>query len=280
VKVAAVDVREAGVRAEVDGVPVEADVLIGADGANGLTARSLGLGAEPTLGVAFEGNVPHGAADRDRYRGLALIELGTVPGGYGWVFPKGDHVNVGVGGWEHVGPTLRERLRELCRRHAIDPDSVESLRGHRLPLRRPGSALARGRALLVGDAAGLVDPISGDGMYEAFVSSRLAAEATLDVLAGRTDSLEPYAQQISRRLGPMAAASWDAKIAFDRFPRTTFALAGAPLVWGVVERILCGELSHPGDARGPARAPLRAIEALARAVGAPGSGYRVEARAA
>jgi geranylgeranyl reductase family protein len=279
-KVGAVEAGETWVRAEVDGVAVEADVLIGADGANGLTARSLGLGAEPTLGVAFEGNVPYDAVDRDRYRGLALIELGTVPGGYGWVFPKGDHVNVGVGGWEHVGPTLRERLRELCRRHAIDPDAVESLRGHRLPLRRPGSTLARGRALLVGDAAGLVDPISGDGMYEAFVSARLAAEAALDLLAGRNDTLEPYAQQISRRLGPMAAASWDAKIAFDRFPRMTFALAGAPLVWGVVERILCGELSHPGDARGPARAPLRAIEALARAVGAPGSGYRVEARAA
>jgi geranylgeranyl reductase family protein len=280
VKVGGVETREDGVRLLVNGEPVEAGILVGADGANGLTARSLGLGGEPTLGVAFEGNVPYGAADAARYRGLALIELGTVPGGYGWVFPKGDHVNVGVGGWEHVGPTLRTRLRELCERHAIDPGAVESLRGHRLPLRRPGAALARGRALLVGDAAGLVDPISGDGMYEAFVSARLGAEAALEVLAGRAETVEPYAQAVQRRLGPMAAASWDAKIAFDRFPRLTFALAGAPLVWGVVERILAGELSHPGDARGPARAPLRAIEALARAVGAPGSGYRLEARAA
>jgi geranylgeranyl reductase family protein len=278
--VAAVEADDRGARAVVDGAPVEAQVLIGADGANGVSARSLGLGANPTLGVAFEGNVPYGKVDPDRYRALALIELGTVPGGYGWVFPKGDHVNVGVGGWEHVGPTLRERLRDLCGKHGIDPDAVLNLRGHRLPLRRPGSALARGRALLVGDAAGLVDPISGDGMYEAFVSSRLAAEAALDVLAGRADHLQPYAQAVQRQLGPMAAASWDAKIAFDRFPRMTFALAGAPLVWGVVERILCGELSHPGLARGPARAPLRAIETLARAVGAPGTGYRVEARAA
>jgi geranylgeranyl reductase family protein len=280
VKVTGVEADERGARATVDGAPVEADVLIGADGANGVTARALGLGGEPTLGVAFEGNVSYGAADRERYRGLALIELGTVPGGYGWVFPKGDHVNVGVGGWEHVGPTLRERLRDLCRKHGIDPDAVESLRGHRLPLRRPGSALARGRALLVGDAAGLVDPISGDGMYEAFVSSRLAAEAALDVLSGRAETVELYAKKLQGCLGPMAAASWDAKIAFDRFPRLTFALAGAPLVWGVVERIVSGELSHPGDARGPARAPLRAIEALARAVGAPGTGYRLEARAA
>ena len=279
VKVTGLEAGDGEVRAVVDGERVEAQVLIGADGANGVTARSLGLGGEPTLGVAFEGNVPYGAADPERYRGLALIELGNVPGGYGWVFPKGDHVNVGVGGWEHVGSTLRGRLRELCQHHGFDSDAVQSLRGHRLPLRHPRSALARGRALVVGDAAGLVDPISGDGMYEAFVSSRLAAEAALDVLAGRATDLEPYAQRLSRGLGPMAAASWDAKIAFDRFPRLTFALAGAPFVWGVVERILSGELNSPGDARGPARAPLRAIEALARAVGAPGSGYRVEARA-
>jgi len=280
VKVADLVQEADGVRANVGGEPVEASVLIGADGANGVVGRALGLGAEPAYGVAFEGNVAYGAADRDRYRGLALIELGTVPGGYGWVFPKGDHVNVGVGGWEHVGPTLRERLRELCARHGIRDSAVERLRGHRLPLRRPGAALASGRAVVVGDAAGLVDPISGDGMYEAFVSSRLAAEAALEVLGGRAASLEAYARAVQERLGPMAAASWDAKIAFDRFPRLTFALAGAPLVWGVVERILSGELSHPGAARGPARAPLRAIEALARAVGAPGAGYRLEARAA
>jgi len=270
---------ESGVGVTVDGTPVEAEVLVGADGVNGTTRKVLDLGGEYVLGVAFEGNVPKELVG-DRFDGIAEFELGTIPGGYGWVFPKGDHVNVGVGGWEHVGPTLRDRLDDLCARHGIDKQHVESLRGHRLPLRRPGSALARRRALVVGDAAGLVDPISGDGMYAAFVSARLASEAVLDLLAGRAESLEPYAQAVQRRLGPMAAASWDAKIAFDRFPRLTFALAGAPLVWGVVERIVCGELSHPGDARGPARAPLRAIEALARAVGAPGSGYRVEARAA
>ena len=90
-----------------------------------------------------------------------MIELGTIPGGYGWVFPKGDHVNVGVGGWESEGPRLRMHLDELCRRHGIESDGLESVRGHRLPLRRGGFVPARGRMLLVGDAAGLVDPLTG-----------------------------------------------------------------------------------------------------------------------
>jgi flavin-dependent dehydrogenase len=85
-----------------------ADALIGADGANGIVARSLGLCHRPLYGVALEGNVAHGRADRARYAGRFVFELGFVRGGYGWIFPKRDHVNVGVGGWAGAaacGPT-------------------------------------------------------------------------------------------------------------------------------------------------------------------------------
>ena len=249
----------------VDGEPVAADVVVGADGANGISARTLGLGGPITHGVAYEGNT----AFEERYRGLAVIELGTIPGGYGWVFPKGDHLNVGVGGWEAEGPHLRAHLAELCRRHGIDEAGLEGVRGHRLPLRRVGFVPARGRALLVGDAAGLVDPLTGDGMYEAFLSARLGADAVLDVLGGRAETVEPYVDRLAAALGPLAGASWGAKVALDRFPRATFALARAPLVWPVVERLVRGDISAPGEARGLARPPLKAISALARLAGVP-----------
>jgi geranylgeranyl reductase family protein len=236
------------------------EIVVGADGANGTTARTLGLGGTITHGIAFEGNAPF----EDRFRGLAVIELGTIPGGYGWVFPKSDHVNVGVGGWESEGPRLREHLAELCRRHDIDEAGLESVRGHRLPLRRGGFVPARGRAILVGDAAGLVDPLTGDGMYEAFVSARLASDAILDVLAGRAETVDPYTDRLAEALGPLAKASWGAKIALDRYPRTTFALARAPLVWPVVERLVRGDIKAPDEARGLARPPLKAIAALAK----------------
>ena len=123
---------------------------------------------------------------RDPYDGTAWVELGIVPGGYGWVFPKGDHANLGVGGWMSEGPRLRAHLDRLAREHGVDPATLENVRGHRLPMREPGAPAARGRLLLVGDAAGLVDPLSGDGMYEAFVlaswlrrrSPRVARRAT------------------------------------------------------------------------------------------------------
>jgi flavin-dependent dehydrogenase len=249
-----------GLSLTTDGAAVQADVIVGADGANGTTARALGLGGPVTHGVAFEGN----AAFDERYRGLAVIELGTIPGGYAWVFPKGDHVNVGVGGWEAEGPRLRGHLAELCRRHGIDGAALESVRGHRLPLRRSGFVAARGRAIVVGDAAGLVDPLTGDGMYEAFVSARLASAEVLDVLAGRAETVDGYNARLSAALGALAHASWGAKIALDRYPRATFTLARAPLVWPVVERLVRGDISAPSEARGLARPPLKAIAALAR----------------
>jgi geranylgeranyl reductase family protein len=243
---------------------IQAAIAIGADGVNGVSARSTGMEQRVVYGVALEGNVANDAVPAGRYAGVAVIELGCIAGGYGWVFPKGDHVNVGVGGWEHQGPRLREHLWRLCNEHRIERESVESLRGYRLPLRRPGSIPARGRVLLVGDAAGLVDPLSGDGMFEAFVSGRLAADAVLDVLADRWATVEPYADALERAIGAHSAASWQAKLALDRFPLLTFALLRLPPVWRVVDALVRGDLAHPGEARGLARGPLRFVEALGR----------------
>lgn len=276
VRVTRVRLGEQGVEVEAGGIRLRAAALVGADGCNGVTAKALGLGGDPTYGVALEGNLPFVHADAGRYARTAVLELATLAGGYGWVFPKGDHLNFGVGGWEREGPALRAHLRRLCREHGVDEGKLEGLRGHRLPLRRPDAPLARGRALVVGDAAGLVDPLSGDGMYECFVSARLAAEAVAALLSGRAADLSPYDAAVRRALGRLAAASWGAKIAFDRFPRLTFVLSRPPFVWPIVEGLLRGDLAHPGASRGLGRGPLKLVEALAAAAGSPGARYRTD----
>jgi geranylgeranyl reductase family protein len=253
------DIRDDGVGDD------SARVVIGADGANGVTARSLGLRTDREHGVALEGNLANERVDAARYARRLVLEFGTVPGGYGWVFPKGDHVNLGVGGWEGEGPRLRDHLARLCEAHGVDPDALTEVRGHRLPLRHPGSVLAGGRVALVGDAAGLVDPLSGDGMYEAFLSARLAAEHALAILAGERDSFDEYAAQLEQRLAPLVRASWGAKHALDRFPRLTFTVARAPYLWDLVVRMMRGEIGAPREATGPVRIPLRVLRRIARA---------------
>ena len=262
-----------------DPASVNARLIVAADGANGTATRALDLGGDIVHGVALEGNVAHTHVDPARYRGRMVLEFGVIPGGYAWVFPKGDHVNVGVGGWHATGTRAREHLRVLCERHGIDPENVTDTRGHRLPMRRPGARLAHGTALAVGDAAGLVDPVSGDGMYEAFVSSRLAAAAILDVLEGREATLEPYEHALRRALDPIASAGWGAKVALDRFPRAVFMIMRLPVTWRALEKLVTGEVRDPGSTRGIERRAMKLIEALARRAGDPGRAYRTPAAA-
>ena len=110
VKVSRVEVDDDGATISAGRDRIRSQVVVGADGANGPTARAAGCAADYAYGVALEANVPYEAIDASRYRSRAVVELGEIPGGYGWVFPKGDHVNVGVGGWQSEGPRLREHL--------------------------------------------------------------------------------------------------------------------------------------------------------------------------
>jgi geranylgeranyl reductase family protein len=269
------DISERGAR--VDGTWIDSALLIGADGANGPTARSLDLADTRIYGVALEGNIPHNLTNPKRWQRKVVIELGTIPGGYCWIFPKGDHINIGVGGWENTGPTLRKHLQEFCKRRGFDHAKLEELRGYRLPARRPHAALARGRALLIGDAAGLVDPLWGDGIYAALASSKLASVAAVDLLAGHTTDLRSYARSIVSDLGLMTAFAWDAKAALDRFPRLTLgALISAP-GWRIIENLLRGEIRDPDAERGATQIAIQSLQALGRRAGWPGTDYRTEA---
>ena len=118
---------------------------------------------------------------------------------------------------------------------------------------------------MIGDAAGLVDPFSGDGMYEAFLSAQLVTEAALAVLAGtrrRASSRTPPPWSAGSRRS--TSAGWGARAAFARFPRTTFAIARLPVTFRAVEKLLRGDLSHPGAARGLEKGAIRLIDAVAR----------------
>jgi geranylgeranyl reductase family protein len=249
---------------------IAAKVIICADGANGHTARALGIPDDRDYGVALEGNI---AGDVQEYRGRLVLELGVLPGGYGWVFPKGDHVNVGVGGWAKEAPTLRAQLSRFCANYGLDESRLEAVRGYRLPLLKPTTVLARGRAALIGDAAGLVDPLSGDGIYEAFLSAKLVTASALDVLEGRAAGLEPYARDVRRALASQLAAAWGAKVALDRFPRLTYTAVRSPYVWKAVESLIGGDVPSPSAMRGLRRASLRVVAAIARASGNPGKAY-------
>jgi geranylgeranyl reductase family protein len=206
------------VELETGGGALRARFLVAADGATGPTARAAGwsepLDSVPALDaeVQVRPRLLAELADRARF------DLGVPPGGYGWVFPKADHLSVGVGVFARGG--ARRRLRDELQRYldavGLGEGTVLRVRGAPIPV-RPRSHPGRGRVLLVGDAAGLADPLTGEGISLAIRSGRLAAEA---LLAARLDpsAVAPTYQAALRRtvLGELRIARGLAWVLYRR----------------------------------------------------------------
>jgi flavin-dependent dehydrogenase len=173
------------------------------------------------------------------------LDLGGYPGGYGWLFPKATHVNIGVGVWHHLGPSLRERLNRLTRTYGFDPAALRDLRGHALPARRPDAPLVDGRILLVGDAAGLLDPLSGEGIYSAVWSGRAAASHLAAYLSDEAPDLRGYQHEVERMLAPelRTARRW-LDIAQVAPALATIMLRRSPRVWADLCGLVRGEQTY------------------------------------
>lgn len=174
----------AGVIEHSDGVQVTtsggrsfaARYLIGADGANSTVARALGLRRRRMLGGTLEAEVEPDAVTLARWGGTAMLQFGTCPSGYVWIFPKKRWLSVGIAHFSPGKADLRGILTREMANFGIDLTGVQ-LYGHPLPFHGKPERLHTGRCLLVGDAAGLVDPLLGEGIRFAMRSAEIAAQA-------------------------------------------------------------------------------------------------------
>lgn len=176
-------------------------VLIGADGVNSMVGRGLfGRAYDPgRIGFALEAEVPvaPGAADR-----VALLDVTAANWGYAWVFPKHDSLTVGIGGVQGRNPDLKATFQAWLLARGHDPAALK-IKGHHLPFGDPRPDPGRGAVLLVGDAAGFVDPITGEGIAWAVKSVQLAAEAAAEAIAAGAP--EAAMAGYARRLRPVQA---------------------------------------------------------------------------
>ncbi|MCH7577338.1 MAG: geranylgeranyl reductase family protein [Chloroflexi bacterium] len=250
-----------------DGGSYAARALIGADGANGVVGRATGIRPQCEEAVALEGKVAYPNGVPTDWRDFIGLDFGWLAGGYGWVFPKGDHLNVGVGAWKYAAFTLRPKLAEFCCRYGFDAGALENLRGHHLPVRVPGSRIARGPVAVVGDAAGLVDPLTGEGIHMAFMSGRMAAQASLRLLAGEADDLSLYQRAVDRRLQPELTVSRKLQELLQFAPPPYMAvMRRSGKFWRLFCHLIRGELTYLDFLRmiGPLRLAVDVFAAIAQ----------------
>jgi geranylgeranyl reductase family protein len=199
-----------------------ARAVVGADGSAGRTGAHVGVKVgQVDLGLEAEIPVPETVAED--WRGRVLIDWGPLPGSYGWVFPKGDTLTVGVICARGEGAATKRYLEEFIGRLGLAGFEPSVSSGHLTRCRTDDSPLSRGRVLVCGDAAGLLEPWTREGISYALRSGRLAGEWAVriadayDAVDVRRESLN-YAFAVKAGLGVEMSVGRKLLAVFERRP--------------------------------------------------------------
>lgn len=226
-------------------------VLIGADGANGVVRRALNseLAFFNQAGLSFEIERDRVIEDRLDHH-IMRVDWGTLPSGYAWIFPKGDCLNVGVGTpvafSKRLKPYLYDFLHHerILKTERIDLDALH-VSGHKLPSWTDRTTLVDQNVLVIGDAAGLIEPLTGDGISYGVQSARLAADVVTRWLSGRGADLSEYREAVQRAIVPELTSSRTLMTFLNAFPMMAHEiLRRNERIWQLLSRILTGEESY------------------------------------
>jgi geranylgeranyl reductase family protein len=174
------------VQVETSAGACQAKFLLGADGAQSAVARKLDLMKEPSHILA-----------------VIQIDWGSLKRSYAYLFPKKNFLSLGAGGFGIPAAKIKNYHGAfLAIRWQKEVNPPFSAAGFLLPLRQKRRPIQKGRCLLLGDAAGLVDPFTGEGIYNAIRSAQLAAPVLAEALRNGWNSLQPGQEAIDRQLMP------------------------------------------------------------------------------
>lgn len=249
-------------------------LVIGADGASGVIARLTGLQDHIQPGLAWEAEVRADAETIQRFSQTVFLDWGTLPGGYAWMFPKNDHFSIGVGGpaslskWmiPYYNKFLKYLSSETGQWMVTNGNSIKepssfmtcdgkpatlSFKSWPIPVRVRKSRFHRGRVMVTGDAAGLSEPLTGEGIYYAIRSGILAANACTEFLKGKTGSLHSYTDSVNDELMTELLEANRIKHIFNTVPlKIHHFVRDSDRAWRAFGKVLRGERWYADVRRG------------------------------
>lgn len=251
-------------RVETNHGAYRAQVVIGADGAESIVAKQVGLRAERNRRFAAFALEAEVRMARDVLDGAALVDY-RFSRGYGWIFPKGETYNIGVGsGDPREFKHLRVHLdRFITENHLPIVGPVRAV-GHRIPVWTHAESLHRGNVILAGDAAGLADALWGEGISYALMSGQIAALSVWDYLTRSIENFDAYTARIHnqltsdlRRMYHLAYLVYGLpSVAFPLFARSPWMQkmaagivsgdSSASRIWRCACALKLGEMKHGG----------------------------------
>ncbi|WP_431966656.1 geranylgeranyl reductase family protein [Actinacidiphila sp. bgisy160] len=231
-----------------DGETILARAVVGADGSASRIGAHVGVKmAQVDLGL--EAEIPVPAEVAEDWAGRVLIDWGPLPGSYGWVFPKGETLTVGVISARGDGAATKRYLEDFVGRLGLAGFEPSISSGHLTRCRADDSPLSRGRVLVCGDAAGLLEPWTREGISFALRSGRLAGEWAAriaeahDAVDARRQALN-YAFAVKAGLGVEMGVGRRMLGVFEKRPGLLHAaLTTLPPAWNAFAKITRGSSS-------------------------------------
>lgn len=183
---------------------IKAKLLLGADGVRSTIRKNLGINYDKTkLGFCLEAEIKTSPAKIDQFNNMLKLDFSYFKKGYAWAFPKksGGTVNVGIGGYLEAVQNNEPKIKDLLIEYIKDLDISNdfdniNIKGALLPFGGSVDIFGKGNVILLGDAAGLVSPLSGEGIAYALESGIIAADCSIKFFKEKSPLVETYTIKI------------------------------------------------------------------------------------
>ena len=224
----------------------QGEFVIGADGGRSVVASSVGIENRDGF-VGIETEVSVGDHDMARWKSLIVADVGWASRGYGWLFPKKDHLSIGIGARIDKARNLKSAYWQFLNSLNLGQYTVSNWSAGFIPMYKGKPKVVQGRIALVGDAAGLGDPLTGEGIGNALLSAQLAAPAIEKALSRGTPSLDAYQQAVEQVIAPeVETARFLSRIIFS-MPKKILEVARLDgRIWNAGCALVRGETTYSG----------------------------------
>jgi geranylgeranyl reductase family protein len=243
----AIQIKDLGVEVSTAIGSFFSEFIVGADGSRSQVREAMDVDIikSKALIVGLQTDVSVTKKELARWKSQIGIDIGRIRGGYGWVFPKADHLSIGIGAPSDKAKGLKNILSEYRDSLKLGQHTVLRWNAGLLPVCVEQPIVSRDRAILIGDAAGLADPLTGEGLHNAILSARLGAAAIEKALNNADVLLDDYRNALATTIIPQMKIAHVFSKVLTQLPKQLFkVLSKNERVWPACCNMLCGEIDY------------------------------------
>jgi flavin-dependent dehydrogenase len=173
------------------------------------------------------------------------IDIGRIRGGYGWVFPKANHLSIGIAAPVERAKGLKNIYYEYLDSLKLGQRTILRWTASQLPICIGQPIVSQPRAILIGDAAGLADPLSGEGLYNAILSAKLGGNSIERAITNCDVTLNDYSDAVATKIVPQMKIAYIFSKVLSQLPKQLFGVLNKDeRVWQTCSKMLRGEIDY------------------------------------